>query len=194
MNRYLKALLLSCLGLSILGAQAREVNGVKYDETIEVAGSKLQLNGAGMRYKAIFKVYTAGLYLGKKASTMAEVLALGSAKRISLTMVREIDADELGRLFIKGIKANTPNDEYGRLLSSVLRMSQIFYEYKRLKVGDTITMDWVPGTGTVIHIRGTSVGAPFPEPEYYGALLRIWLGPDPADWQLKDGLLGLSTQ
>jgi hypothetical protein len=190
MNRYLKTLLLSCLGFFILGAQAREVEGVKYDETIELAGSKLQLNGAGTRYKAIFKVYTAGLYLDKKVSTPAEVLALGGAKRISLTMVREIDAEELGRLFIRGIKANASNDEYGRILNSVLRMSQIFYDYKRIKIGEVITMDWVPGTGTVIRIRGTSVGAPFVEPEFYAALLRIWLGTDPADWQLKEALLG----
>jgi len=190
MNRYLKALLLSCMACFALGAQALEVNGVKYDETIELAGAKLQLNGAGTRYKAIFKVYTAGLYLGRKTGTTAEVLALGGPKRITLTMVREIDAEELGRLFIKGIKANASNDDYARILDSVLRMSQIFFEYKRLKVGEVITMDWVPGTGTVIHIRGKSVGAPFPEPLFYAALLRIWLGQDPADWQLKDALLG----
>jgi hypothetical protein len=194
MNRYLCGLLTAFLGLFAVSAQALEVSGVKYDQTIELAGSKLQLNGAGTRYKAIFKVYTAGLYLGKKVTTPAEVLALGGAKRLSLTMVREIDAEELGRLFIRGIKANATNDEYGQILNSVLRMSQIFYDYKRIKVGEVITMDWVPGTGTVIQIRGTSVGAPFVEPEFYAALLRIWLGTDPADWQLKDALLGIAAK
>jgi hypothetical protein len=33
-------------------------------------------------------------------------------------------------------------------------------------------------------------GEPFKEPEFYDALLRIWLGPNPADWKLKDSLLG----
>ena len=189
MSRILKALLV-CLGLVTLPVQSREVEGVKYAESLDVAGAKLQLNGAGVRYKAVFKVYTAGLYLGKKATTPAEVLAAPGPKRLTLTMVREIDSEELGRLFIRGIKANTPNEEYGRILPSVMRMSQVFYDSRRLKVGDTINMDWVPGTGTVITIRGASVGAPFVEPEYYSALLRIWLGPDPADWQLKDALLG----
>lgn len=189
MRQILKALLV-CLGLLALQVQAREVERVKYEESINLAGSKLLLNGAGTRYKAVFKVYTAGLYLGKKAATSAEVLAQPGPKRITLTMVREISAEELGRLFIKGIKANTPNEEYGRILASVMRMSQIFYEYRQLKIGDTINMDWLPGTGTVITIRNTSVGAPFVEPEFYTAMLRIWLGPDPADWQLKDALLG----
>ncbi len=190
MRRILKALLLCTLGLLLLPAQAREVSGVKYEESIELAAAKLQLNGAGTRYKAVFKVYTAGLYLGKKASTTNDVLAVPGPKRITLTMVRDVNAEELGRLFIKGIKANTPNEEYGRILGSVMRMSQIFYDYRVIKVGEVINMDWVPGTGTVITIRNTSVGAPFPEPEYYNALLRIWLGQDPADWMLKEALLG----
>ena len=33
-------------------------------------------------------------------------------------------------------------------------------------------------------------GEPFREPEFFQALLRIWLGPVPADWKLKDSLLG----
>lgn len=189
MRQTIRVLLL-CLGLLALHAQAREVEGVKYEESMDVAGAKLQLNGAGTRYKAVFKVYTAGLYLSKKAATPAEVLAMAGPKRLTLTFVREIDAEELGRLFIRGLKANTPNEEYTRIVGSVMRMSQIFYEARKMKVGEVINMDWVPGTGTLITIRGKSVGEPFVEPEFYGALLRIWLGPDAADWQLKDALLG----
>ncbi len=192
MRKILKAFLV-CWSLLALQVQAREVEGVKFDESIELAGSRLQLNGAGTRFKAVFKVYVAGLYLGKKSATLAEVLAQPGPKRISLTMARDIDSEELGRLFIKGVKANTPNDEYGRILGSVLRMSQVFTDYRRLKTGDTITIDWVPGSGTVIQVRGKPAGEPFKETEFYGALLRIWLGQDPADWMLKDALLGRSS-
>ena len=44
-------------------AQAVDVAGV------QVGGTKLQLNGAGVRYKAIFKVCAAGLYLSTRAAT-----------------------------------------------------------------------------------------------------------------------------
>ena len=40
--------------------------GVKLEDRITVRGNPLVLNGAGMRYKAVFKVYTAGLYLEQK--------------------------------------------------------------------------------------------------------------------------------
>ncbi|QKO21575.1 chalcone isomerase family protein [Rhodoferax sp. BAB1] len=194
MSRILKALLLCTLGLLAWPVQAREVDGVKYEESIELAAAKLQLNGAGTRYKAVFKVYTAGLYLSRPASTTAEVLAAPGPKRLTLTFVREIASEELGRLFIKGIKSNTPNEEYTRIVGSVMRMSQVFYDARKMKVGEVINMDWVPGKGTVITIRGVPVGEPFPEPEFYGALLRIWLGQDAADWTLKEALLGQSSR
>lgn len=41
---------------------------VKMEDTIEFRGAKLELNGAGVRYKAVFKVHAAGLYLTKKAA------------------------------------------------------------------------------------------------------------------------------
>ena len=39
-------------------------------------------------------------------------------------------------------------------------------------------------------VKGVPQGEPFKEPEFFNALLRIWLGPTPADWKLKDALLG----
>ena len=169
-----------------------QVSEVSYPRSIDLAGQSLRLNGAGTRYKAIFEVYAAGLYLRSKAASTEEVLRLDGAKRISLTMLREIDAEEMGLLFIKGIKANTPNEDYGAIVGSVLRMSQVFSSYKRLKRGDTVTIDWLPGQGAVIRVRGEQAGDPFVEPAFYAAMLRIWLGQDPADDRLKQALLGLA--
>lgn len=169
-----------------------QVSEVSYARSIDLAGQSLRLNGAGTRYKAIFQVYTAGLYLRSKVASTEEVLRLDGAKRISLTMLREIDAEEMGLLFIKGIKANTPNEDYGAIVGSVLRMSQVFSSYKRLKRGDTVTIDWLPGQGAVIRVRGEQAGDPFVEPAFYAAMLRIWLGQDPADDRLKKALLGLA--
>ncbi len=69
-------------------------------------------------------------------------------------------------------------------------MGQIFSEHRKLKAGDTFTVDWLPGTGTVITVKGQPQGEPFKELAFFDALLGIWLGPRPADWQLRDALLG----
>lgn len=166
------------------------VAGVKYEQAAELRGSRLQLNGAGVRYRGPFKVYTAGLYLARKSGTLEEALAAPGSKRIAITMLRDIDAGELGRLFTRGVQDNLDKGAFSRLIPGLLRMSQLFSEHRRLAAGDTITLDWLPGSGTVVSVRGAVQGEPFREPEFFQALMRIWLGPAPADWQLKEVLLG----
>ena len=183
--------LLGAIALAASNAVAQvSVSGVRFDDTVDVRGAKAQLNGAGVRYKAVFKVYAAGLYLGRKAGTTDEVLAAPGAKRMTVTMLRDIDSSELGKLFSRGIEDNMDKAAFSRLIPGVLRMSQIFSDHKKLNAGDTFMIDWIPGTGTVVTLRGVQQGEPFKEPEFYNALLRIWLGPNPADWKLKDALLG----
>lgn len=166
------------------------VQGVKFEETADARGGKVQLNGAGTRYKAFFKVYVAGLYLPRKAGSTGEVLAMPGPKRLNITMLREIDSSELGKLFSRGMEDNMEKAAFSKLIPGVLRMSQIFSDHKRLMTGDTFSIEWLPGTGTVITVKGMPQGEPFKEPEFFNALLRIWLGPNPADWKLKEALLG----
>ncbi len=173
-----------------LSAQTTEVSGVKFDNSVDLRGGKLQLNGAGTRYKAIFKVYAAGLYLGKKAPTSDEALGQPGNKRIQVVMLRDIDAGELGKLFSRGVEDNMPKSDFSKVVPALLRMSQMFSDYKQLKTGDVFTIDWVNGAGTIISIKGKPYGEPFKEPEFFNALLSIWLGKQPADWKLKDALLG----
>lgn len=173
-------------------AQTVTVADVKYSESIDVNGAKIHLNGAGIRYKAVFKVYTAGLYLEKRVESQQEMAALPGPKRMSITMLREIDSGELGKLFSRGMEDNMDKASFSKLVPGVLRMSQIFSDHKKLLAGDQFTIDWVPGTGTIISVKGKPQGEPFKEPEFFNALMGIWLGNRPADWNLKDALLGKS--
>ncbi|MEO8390137.1 chalcone isomerase family protein [Polaromonas sp.] len=177
------------LSFGVLAAPM-EVSGIKLDDPVEVNGTKLQLNGAGIRYKAVFKVYVGALYLGKKAATPEEVYAAPGVKRISITLLREIDSNELGKGFTKAFEENTPKTEMSKLIPGLIKMGQIFASQKKLQAGDNFTIDWIPGTGTIITVKGKPQGEPFKEAEFFTALMRIWLGPQPADWKLKDAMLG----
>ncbi|RYX95616.1 MAG: hypothetical protein EOO28_11205 [Comamonadaceae bacterium] len=179
-----------CLMAAGLSAATVDVAGVKLEDTAALGNSTLQLNGAGVRYKAIFKVYTAGLYLSRKASTPEEVLAAPGAKRMSITMLREIDSSELGKLFSRGIEDNMDKAAFSKVVPGVMRMSQIFSDYKKLQPGDNFLIDYVPGTGTIITVKGKPQGEPFKEPEFFNSLMLIWLGKSPADYKLRDSLLG----
>lgn len=174
-----------------------DVNGVKFEENIEFHGTKLQLNGAGTRYKAIFKVYAAGLYLTKKAGTLEEVAAAPGSKHFTFTFLREVEAGPFGKLLTRGIEDNTPKNEMSKLIPGLIRMSEIFSnpEYKLLAPGDSIALDWIPGSGMVVTVTKKGVskvqGEPFKEPEFFKAMMAIWMGPAPADYKLKDSLLGV---
>ena len=180
------------LGLAPLVATAAtvELAGVKLEDRATLAGKPLVLNGAGIRYKAIFKVYTAGLYVEKKADTTEGVLDQPGPKRMTITMLRDIDSAELGKLFSRGMEDNMEKGSFAKLIPGVMRMSQVFSNHKVLKTGENFVLDWIPGTGTVLTVKGKVEGEPFKEEAFFEALMRIWLGPKPADWQLKDALLG----
>jgi len=169
---------------------AIELAGVRYPPTMPLGGNVLQLNGAGIRYKFVIKVYTAGLYLGGKAGSTDAVLAAPGSKRMHVVMLRDIDANELGRLFTRGMEDNAPKGEFSKFIPGTLRLADIFSQQKKLKAGDAFDLDFVPNVGTTVLVNGKPTADPIKEPEFFGALLRIWLGPHPADGQLKEALLG----
>lgn len=173
----------------VSAAAVVDMAGVKFEDSIDQRGNKLVLNGAGVRYKAIFKVYSAGLYLPKKTSSPEEALSMAGHKRISITMLRDIDSNELGKLFTRGVEDNAPKTEMSKLIPGLIRMGQIFSDQKKLVAGDSFTFEWVPGTGGVLTVKGMPQGEAFKEHEFFTALLRIWLGPSPADYKLKEALL-----
>jgi len=188
---FVRAALLAVLAWPLVGgAQTTDIAGVKFANTVQAGNAKLLLNGAGVRYKIVFKVYAAGLYLSEKATTPEAVLATPGPRRLQIVMLREIDANELGKLFTKGMEQNAPREEFSKSIAGILRMSDIFSSYKKLQPGESFAVDWVPGTGTVISVNGKPEGAPIKEPEFYSALMKIWLGKAPADAQLKEALLG----
>jgi hypothetical protein len=183
-----------CLAAALLAgaacAQPVVTNGVKFEEAMDLRGTKLLLNGAGTRYRGPFKVYAAGFYLTRKAGTPEEVLATPGPKRVSVTMLREIDSGELGKLFSRSMEDNMDKAAFSKLIPGVMRMSQVFTDNKKMAAGEQFTIDWVPGTGAILTVKGQVQGEPFKEPEFFNALMRIWVGPNPADWKLKDALLG----
>ncbi len=191
----IRRLLLAALAAIVLPVHAQapaplEFDGVRYEATQPVAGQNLLLNGAGIRYKAVFKVYTAGLYLGAKAGTPEAVLAAAGPKRLHIVMLRDIDATELGRLFTRGMEDNATRAEWSRSIAGTLRMADLFAQKKKLARGENFSVDWLPGRGTIVSINGRPQGEPIAEPEFFAALMKIWLGPKPADAMLKDALLG----
>lgn len=177
--------------LAAIPASALEVAGVNYPPQFTVAGKPLALNGAGIRYRFVVKVYTAGLYLPAKADTPEQILAMPGPKRLHIQMLREIDANTLGKLFTRGMEDNSSRAEFGKAIPGTLKLSELFVAKKKLTAGENFSVEYVPGQGTMILVNGQpGLSEHIKEPEFFQSLLKIWLGPKPADDLLKLALLG----
>lgn len=171
-------------------AFALDLAGVKIDETAKVGNQDLKLNGAGIRYKVIFKVYTAALYLAEKKTTVPDVMAASGARRIELVMLRDVSSEDFSRAFMAGIQNNVDKADKAKIINQLLKFGELFASIPELKKGDVLTTDWIPGVGTQIHFNGKPVSETLPDQVFYNALLKIWLGDKPADSRLKPLLLG----
>ena len=171
-------------------AEAKELPIVRFDDSIRVANMKLILNGAGIRYKTFLKVYAAGLYLNTKTSDANIALTQGGTKRIVIIILRDLNQDEFGRGFMAGIQQNTEKAERLKLVGQFLRLGEMFASSPEIKKGDILNIDWSPEVGTLFTLNGKKMAEAYPDPAFYHALLRLWLGEKPLDNALKKALLG----
>ncbi len=177
------ALILLCLTAQ---AFALELAGVKLDDKAQVGNAMLQLNGADIRTKLLFKVYVGALYLGVKRHVDAAALADKGDKRVALHMLRELSSAEWLAAFNKGLAANNTS---AVLDASIKEFSSIFHTVNQVVKGDVITLDYIQGEGTRISVNGVEKGR-VAGAEFNRALLKIWLGEQPVDGDLKKGMLG----
>lgn len=157
---------------------------------VDVRGTKLQLNGAGTRYKAIFKVYDMALYTTRKVGSPDELLALPGPKRLSFVALRELSGAELGHLLARGLADNSPADQVRRHAPSIARFVELFSGRDKLVSGDSFALEFVPGHGMQLYVAGQAQGQPVGDDEFFRMVLKIWVGRAPADPGLRDALLG----
>jgi hypothetical protein len=165
---------------------AAEVAGVKLPDEDQ----KLVLNGAGLRKRAFFSVYVMGLYLPEKKTAAADAIGAPGAKRVLIHMMRDVGAEQFSDALMDGMKDNHSEAEMKALEARAKQLAAIMAEMKEAKKGMRITLDWLPGKGTQVTVEGKPAGAAIPGEDFYRGLLRIWLGDNPVQGDLKKALLG----
>lgn len=165
---------------------AATVAGIAVPDSATVAGQNLVLNGAGLRKKAIFKVYVGALYLPSKTTSDQAALAQTGAAKVTMKMMRDVDADALRGAWTEGFANNNPAADMAKLKARIDRFNALFSDVKE---GDLLEVDFVPGTGTTVTIAGKAKGT-IEGDDFAKATQRIWLGPKPPSDDLKNGMLG----
>ncbi len=179
---------LSALVLSLtlaLPAAAKEVAGVGFPDTTTVEGKQLKLNGAGVRTKAIFKVYAAALYVETPSQDAKQIIQGDQIKRVRMSMLRDLEKAKITDAITEGFKKNAK----GSFEALKARLETLNGAVPDLKKGDELVLTYIPGKGTRLQTKSgqeiTVEGKDFAD-----ALFSVWLGADPVDDDLKEGLLG----
>ena len=173
-----------------LSAQPVELEGQKFEPTVEVGGQTLNLNGVGLRRRAIFKVYVAGLYVPQKSTNPAPLISDKGPRRVALRMLRDVEADSFIDSFKDGLKNNLSEAQLTAMQPQIEALTATLKSIGEAKKGDAINFDYTPDGGTRITVNAQPRGAPIAGAEFFSAMLRIWLGEKPADESLKKGMLG----
>jgi hypothetical protein len=185
MKATLSALVLS-LALALPAfAKEKEVGGVKFPETTTVEGKELKLNGAGLRTKAIFKVYAAALYVETPSKDGAQLISSDQIKRVRMSMLRDLEKKKITDAITEGIEKNNK----AQMPALKERLDKLNAAIPDLKKGDDLTLTYVPGKGTTVHSK-SGEALSVEGKDFADALFGVWLGKSPVDDDLKEGMLG----
>ena len=168
---------------------ALTVEGIEVPAQVTQAGNyqKLLLNGAGVRTKFVFSIYVGALYLAEKKTRLSDILANTGPNRVSMHFLyAEVSKEKLTSGWNEGFEENNTEPQMKQLRGRLNDFNKLF---KTVVKGDVIILDYLPGKGTSVsinnHVQGTIPGHDFNQ-----ALLKVWLGEEPADSDLKDAMLG----
>jgi hypothetical protein len=168
---------------------AKEIAGITVPEQIvrDIDNAKLILNGAGIRKKFFFDVYLASLYVQQRSSDAAEVISVDRPARIEMQILySKIEKEKFVQGWNDGFSANLSSEGLQAVAEPLVRFNNMF---QTLQKGDQVIMDYIPGNGTVVTIKGEKKGV-IPGADFYQALLMVWLGDSPISATLKQELLG----
>jgi hypothetical protein len=184
----LKSILSGVCALALLAsnASAAEISGVKLPDQVSVAGKSLKLNGAGLRQATILKVnvYAAGLYLEKPSGDGEAIANSDQTKSIQMTFMRDVTGKQMAEAFGEGFDKNCVAG-CTELKPHIGKLQGLL---KDMKKGETLAIHFL-ADGVEVMIRGQKAGS-VGDKGFSHQLIRCWIGKNPPNSGLKEGLLG----
>ena len=182
-------LVLVCSVALALGAGmalAAEISGVKLPDQVTVQGKTLKLNGAGLRQATILKInaYAAGLYLENAMHDGDAIASSDQLKSIEMVFMRDVSAKQMADAFQEGFDKNCVAG-CAELKPHIGKLQGFL---KDMKKGETMAYRFM-ADGVEVMIRGQKAGK-VGDKAFSHQLIRVWIGKNPPNTELKEGLLG----
>jgi len=171
--------------VTISAANAATLAGVDFADQATVAGKTLVLNGLGVRTATVLrvKVYVMGLYLERKSDDPRSIIESSGNKLVTLHFVHEVSADKLRSGWSEGFQNNN-----GDLTDIKAEIEKFNASMRDVVSGDSLVLDFSDDSVDVM-VNDTRIDSVTGE-AFQRALLSIWLGPEPPNDALKQGILG----
>lgn len=186
MAMILRTLLLAALFAAIPSVGADDS---KMPATTSVDGRELVLNGKALRSVWGFKVYEVGLFIGERNEDAADIMGNDrAAKRVQMNMLRAMDKARFVATVRENIDGNFTAEEKEKFASELEAFVSYLQNGGDIAPGQTITIDYHPGKGTVLGLDGRHIGT-IAGDDFYHHILRLWIG-RPLQESIKTGLLG----
>ncbi len=190
MKKLQKLLIIFCLSIASVQLQAIEIADIEIAPQVSIAGldKPLLLNGAGIRYKFFFKVYIGALYLAQKQNSPKAILESDGPNRVLMHFIYdEVSQEKLTDAWLEGFENNTEKAQMEALKDRLAKFNRLF---TTVHAGDVVLLDYVPGKGTTVNVKGVEKGV-IKGADFNRALLAVWLGEEPVTEDLKEAMLGI---
>lgn len=183
----LLVLVISMVTINMAVAQT-EVGSVTLPNTVNFGNTDLQLNGAGIRKKAmVLKLYSGGLYLTEKSKDAKTIVNADKTMAIKLVITSGfVSSEAMSEAVLEGFDASTGGNTTA-IASEIKKFIGFFSD--EIVENDIFDITYESGKGSVVYKNGKEKGS-ISGMAFKKALFGIWLGNDPADSKLKKGMLG----
>lgn len=189
MSRSAKMIVAAALAGTCLVTAAAELGGHRFDDTVQVGGRTLQLNGLGLRAVFIVKAYVAGLYVPERSREPAQLLAQTGSRRLTMKMLASLTPSQMTKALVDGLEKNHTETQMLAMKPRVEQLAATMQAVGNVRKNDVVDIDLVDGT-LRIALNGQPRGQEIAGEDFFAAILRIFLGDRPTDRELKIGLLG----
>lgn len=187
--KLLQACILAASFLS-LASQARTIANTEFSEILSPVAEQpqLHLNGASIRsYYYLVDTYVGLLYMENPANSAEAIVSDEGYKRIIYhILVNRVSGRRIAKAMYDALQLNVSREEAIQLEDRLDQLVKMFDS--KMKRGDEGYVDYVPGVGSRVVIKGEVKGI-LPGKDLYDALLKIWVGENPVSRRFKEEIL-----
>ena len=174
------------LMISTGAASALTIKGVDFADDVTISGKKLYLNGAGIKKTLFSSIYATALYLPHPTSDADKAIKNDLCKQVIIHFINKYKQGKIVEGWDEGFFNNSQEKIY-TLQERITNFNALFS--RDMVANDRVTITYIPKQGTTVKINDETKGT-IPGSDFMEALWAIWLGVNPLDNDMKEGMLG----